>query len=49
MILINFVGIPQISHPTMDYVHTDSIWTGWLESSHKHTVETLAALPKHIA
>ena len=30
-------------------LYTGNIWTDWLESSHKYTVETLAALPKCIA
>ena len=30
----------------MIILYTGNIWTDWLESSHKHTVETLAALPK---
>ena len=44
MILISFVGILNL---TTLYIR--NIWTGRLGLPHKHTVETLAALPKCIA
>ena len=44
MILISFVGILNLTT-----LYTGNIWTGRLGLPHKHTVETLAALPKCIA
>ena len=44
MILISFVGILNLTT-----LYTGNIWTGQLGLPHKHTVETLAALPKCIA